>query len=100
MIDPKFGNVRYIARHFIFQVVAVRKCFSQKNYLILTNAVIKIGDMPPLILLEGPRALIPSHMQNNVEASASDARRAFFFLETETPPGPSPDEKYFCLLCF
>lgn len=44
------------------------------------------------------KRIIPSHMQNNIKATASEFRNAFSFLETETPVGPRPDEKDFYLL--
>lgn len=44
------------------------------------------------------KRIIPSHMQNNIKTSASDFRKAFSFLETETPSGPKPNEKDFQLL--
>jgi hypothetical protein len=44
------------------------------------------------------KRIIPSHMQNNIKTTASDFRKAFSFLETETPSGPRPDEKDFQLL--
>ena len=44
------------------------------------------------------RRIIPSHMENDIKASASDFRKAFSFLESETPTGPRPDEKDFLLL--
>lgn len=66
--------------------------------LIMDREPDKVLDWADKIAEWPIKRIIPSHMQNNVEASASEFRKAFSFLETETPVGPRPDEKDFYLL--
>jgi hypothetical protein len=46
------------------------------------------------------KRVIPSHMENDVTTTPADFRRAFTFLESDTPLGPQPTDKDYFLLDF
>ena len=68
--------------------------------LIMDREPDRVLDWADKISLWPIKRIIPSHMENNIQTSASDFRRAFSFLESETPSGPRPDEKDFFILNF
>ena len=66
--------------------------------LIMDREPDRVLDWADLISQWPIKRIIPSHMENNIKTTSSDFRRAFSFLESETPLGPKPDEKDFFLL--